>query len=521
MISKKRLSILLCAAIVALLIIGSVLGSLLRVFYELRYSLGLFLPYWLVGPVLFLGTTLIIILLIQIGIPWLKDLKNNNRWLKRQDKKLIQLPKNRRHAAQKSLESIDRLLEHIKNDIERETLIQERKRVGQELARGDLVVVVFGTGSSGKTSLIRALLNEIVGEVGAVMGSTTKSKSYRLHIKNFNRGILLIDTPGILEAGKDGLNREKQAKKEASQADLLIVVVDGDLRASEFRVIQSLGTLGKKVLLILNKCDLRGEEEARKLLFILRNRCQGILNPQDVIPVSAAPQSIPRPGGKPLQPSPEVSSLLQRLSIVLHSDGEELLADNILLQCRHLGEEGRRLLDKQRQKEAIKCIERYSWITGGVVTATPLPGIDLLGTAAVNAQMVIEIARIYGIELTRTRAQELAMSVGRTLAGLGVIKGGVTIIETALSLSITSLLLSRAVQGVAAAWLTRVAGQSFITYFQQDQDWGDGGVQEVVQQHYNLSSRKSSMESFLELALKRVVEPLQQKEKRRQLPPRP
>ena len=53
-----------------------------------------------------------------------------------------------------------------------------------------------------------------------------------------------------------------------------------------------------------------------------------------------------------------------------------------------------------------------------------MPGVDLLGTAAVNAQMVMEIAAIYGINLTRSRAQELAISVGRTLATLGVVKGG-------------------------------------------------------------------------------------------------
>ncbi|HJL69017.1 MAG TPA: DUF697 domain-containing protein, partial [Prochlorococcaceae cyanobacterium Gl_MAG_24] len=73
---------------------------------------------------------------------------------------------------------------------------------------------------------------------------------------------------------------------------------------------------------------------------------------------------------------------------------------------------------------------------------------------------------------------------------------------------------------VAAAWLTRVAGASFITYFQQDQDWGDGGMQEVVQRHYDLNRRDSSLERFLATALRRVVEPLQQ-EKRQQLPPRP
>ena len=76
--------------------------------------------------------------------------------------------------------------------------------MADELARGDLMVVVFGTGSSGKTSLIRALLNEMVGEVGAPMGSTTSSQIYRLRLKGLDRGLQLADTPGILEARSAG-----------------------------------------------------------------------------------------------------------------------------------------------------------------------------------------------------------------------------------------------------------------------------------------------------------------------------
>ena len=146
--------------------------------------------------------------------------------------------------------------------------------------------------------------------------------------------------------------------------------------------------------------------------------------------------------------------------------------------------------------------------------------MDLLGTAAVNAQMVIEVAGVYGVTLTKQRAQDLAVAVGRTLAGVGVVKGGVSLIGTALSLNVPTLLLGRAVQGVAAAWLTRIAGASFITYFQQDQDWGDGGVQDVVQRHYDLNRRDSALERFLDAAVRRVVEPLQQNGCR-QLPPRP
>ena len=390
-----------------------------------------------------------------------------------------------------------------------------------ELERGDLVVVVFGTGSAGKTSLIRALLKDVVGQVGAAMGSTDACVSYRLRLRDLPRGLRLVDTPGILEAGHEGRRREQLARSQAAQADLLLLVVDGDLRAAEQEVFEALASLGKRLLLVLNKCDLRGQEEERRLLSLLRRRCQGRIAAADVVPSSAAPQSVPMPGGRPLQPAPEIDALLRRVAQVLHSDGEELIADNILLQSRRLSDAGRELLSQQRQNDAEGVVDRYSWISAGVLAATPLPVLDLLGMAAVNAQMVVEIGRIYGVSLSRSAAQELAVSVGRSLASLGVIKGGLSLIGTALSLTLPALLLSRAVQAVGAGWLTRIAGRSFITYFEQDQDWGDGGVQEVVQRQYDLNRRDGALQAFLAAAFNRVVEPLQRREKQGQLPPQP
>jgi uncharacterized protein (DUF697 family) len=218
---------------------------------------------------------------------------------------------------------------------------------------------------------------------------------------------------------------------------------------------------------------------------------------------------------------PELDALLRRIAQVLHRDGEELIADNILLQSRRLSDAGRRLLGEQRQADAEAIVDRYVWISAGVLAVTPLPGVDLLGTAAVNAQMVVEIGRVYGVTLSKASAQELALSVGRTLASLGVIKGGLGLIASGLSLSLPALLLSKAVQAVGAGWLTRIAGRSFITYFPQDQDWGDGGMQEVVQQHYDLNRRDLALKQFLDAALRRVVEPLQRRQKDPQLPPRP
>ena len=511
----QRLWLWLGGALLGLVVVSAVLQAINNLIWQLSYLL----PAWLVGPfmlLLFGGAALLIARLVW---PWLESRRKGGASRPPSPEALP--PSNRQEAAQQQLQAVDQLLERIRDAVQREALEQERQRVAAELERGDLVVVVFGTGSAGKTSLIRALLQEVVGRVGAAMGSTDACISYRLRLRDLPRGLKLVDTPGILEAGSAGQRREQLARNQAANADLLVLVVDGDLRAAEQEVFSALAQLGKRLLLVLNKCDLRGPEEERRLLALLRRRCQGRIAPEDVIAASAAPQSVPMPGGRPLQPQPEIDALLRRIAQVLHSDGEELIADNILLQSRRLSEAGRRLLNQQRQSDAEAVVDRYSWISAGVLAATPLPGIDLLGTAAVNAQMVVEIGRIYGITLSRPAAQELAVSVGRTLASLGVIKGGMSLIGAALSLNLPALLLSRAVQAVGAGWLTRVAGRSFITYFQQDQDWGDGGIQDVVQRQYDLNRRDSALQAFLAAALNRVVEPLQRRQSREQLPPQP
>ena len=511
---RQRLWLALALVLAALVVVG----VLLQAINNLIWQLSAVLPYGLVAPVLWLLLLAAIMVLGQLLWPWLRMLRGQQ--VDNGKGAPLPAPSSRRDAARQNLEAIDQTLERVRDAVERTLLEQERQRMAHELERGDLMIVVLGAGSSGKTSLIRALLGELVGSVGAPMGTTGASQRYRLRLRGLQRAIWLIDTPGILESGDAGDSRERQARQQAARADLLLLVVDGDLRAAEMHVFETLASLGKRLVLVLNKCDLRGEQEEARLLSLLRQRCRGLLAPDDVVPASASPQSVPRPGGTPLQPEPEVDVLLQRIAAVLHRDGEELIADNLLLQSRRLSEASQALLAQQRRQDAVSIVERTMWIGAGALAMTPLPGLDLLAAAAVNAQMVVEIARVYGIQLSRDTAQDLAVSVGKTLAALGLIKGGVGLMSTSLSLSLPTLLVGRALQAVSAAWLTRVAGLSFITYFAQNQDWGDGGIQEVVQQQFDLSRRDADLRRFLEKAFSRVVEPLQ-RQKEKQLPPRP
>ena len=496
----------------------------------ISYILIIFISLILVGLVgaivRLINIPAIIITLILLGslgyykkIKWLENILNSIFKIKSENRMLDLSLKSKKQAAGKSLESIENLLTLINDKVKAKALKEEKNRVALELERGDIVLVVFGIGSSGKTSLIRALLRRIVGEVSPEMGSTKTKESFRLKLKGLTRGIKIIDTPGILESGQEGREREKSALIQARKADLMLVVIEGDLRSAETKTIRNLSNLGKRLLVVLNKIDLRGENEERRLIEILNSRCNDFVDPEDIICTSASPQTIAIPGKKPYQPDPEINSLIRRLATILHEEGEELIADNILLQCSNLGKEGKRLLVKQRSQSAKTCVDKYGWLSSGALILTPLPVVDMLAAAAVNAQMVIEIAKIYGLEITKERAKRLAFSVGKTLATMGLVNGGVSLISSTLSLTLPTLIVSKVIQGVSVSWLTRIAGASFITYFQQNQNWGDGGIQEVVEYHYNLNKRDEYFKSFIRRAYERVIDPLVEK-KFKKLPPR-
>ena len=469
--------------------------------------------------------TIIITIILIVGFGynkkslWLKNILSSILHNKDEERSLDLSLTSKKKAAGKSLQCIDKLITLINDKVKAKALQEEKNRVSLELERGDIVLVIFGIGSSGKTSLIRALLKRIVGDVSPEMGSTKTKETFRLKLKGLTRGIKIVDTPGILEAGQEGREREKSSLIQARKADLMLVVIEGDLRSAEITTIRNLSNLGKRLLIVLNKIDLRGENEERRLIEVLNSRCRGFVNPKDIICTSASPQTIAIPGKKPYQPEPEINNLIRRLAYILHEEGEELIADNILLQCSNLGKEGRRLLVKQRSQSAKRCVDKYGWISSGVLILTPLPVIDMIAAAAVNAQMVIEIAKIYGIEITKERAKDLALSVGKILATLGLVKGGVSLISSTLSLSLPTFIVSKVIQGVSVSWLTRIAGASFITYFQQDQNWGDGGIQEVVEYHYNLNKRDMYFKSFIRRAYERVIDPLVDK-KFKKLPPK-
>lgn len=481
------------------------IDSLSRLYWQLSYS-----P--LLGNLLLMLLVVLIGALIAAFVYYVLVIqKSEKRSQRKRRVTAAEIPAVKSEAASSTLQAVRQQVSQIQDEVQRQALLSRSREIEANLARGEIQVVVFGTGSAGKTSLVNGVMGRMVGRVDAPMGTTQVGETYCLRLKGLERKILITDTPGILEAGVAGTEREQLARELATEADLLLFVVDNDLRRSEYEPLRTLAEIGKRSLLILNKIDMYTEEDKEAILARLRQRVRGFIAASDVVAIAANPEAAQLENGEIYQPEPDILPLLRRMAAILRAEGEDLVADNILLQSMRLGEEARKLIDAQRRRQADKIVERFQWIGAGVVSVTPLPMVDLLATAAVNAQMVVEIGKIYGCELNLERGRELALSLAKTLASLGIVKGAIQLLSTALQLNVATFIVGRAIQGVTAAYLTRIAGKSFIEYFRHDQDWGDGGMTEVVQRQFQINRRDEFVKAFIQQAIARVVKPLQDK----------
>jgi len=444
----------------------------------------------------FLGA---LIVLVRYGLLFLRPKR----------KRVVTLPTKPDEVAAVSLQATRQQVSQIKDEIARQALEVRSQALSQRIVQQTFQIVVFGLGSTGKTALVNALVGEMTGNVAATIGTTQGERTHRVVLEGGSsiaeREILITDTPGLLEAGALGESRAQEAKTLAAKADLLLFVIDNDLHRAEYEPLQMLMAMGKRSLIVFNKCDRYLPEEQEQILQRIKERTQGLVSPEEVIATSALPATAQLANGTWVQPAPNIAELIERILTILQQESSTLIASNVLLQSQQLSETAQDFLREQRKQQADAIIDRYQWVGAGVLAATPLPVVDMLATAAVNAQMVIELGKVYGVDVSIEEAKALAVSLAKTMAGLSVAKGAMKMLAVGLQVNLATAVASKLVQGASAAYLTRIAGKSFITYFQANQDWGDGGIQSVVAEQYQLNRREEFVKQFLRSAVEKLA----------------
>ena len=458
-----------------------------------------------ISPLLAQAVTLLVVILLlgAIGVLIYYGLL----FLRPKRQQTIILPEEPDEVAELSLQATQQQIEQIEDEIARKALAEQSLFLAQRLAHRTFQIVVFGLGSAGKTALVNALLGEIAAPIAATLGTTQRAQTYRVvmdvaHTRATKGSeILITDTPGLLEASAFGEARGQEAKTLAASADLLLFVIDNDLHRAEYEPLSILVGMGKRSLLVFNKSDRYLPEEKEQILQRLKERTKGLIATEDIVAIAANPSPVALPDGTQAELEPDIARLISRIITILRNEGADLIANNLLLQSQRISKDAKVFLSAQRQQQADAIIDRYQWIGAGVLAATPLPVVDMLATAAVNAQMIVELGRVYGVEVSIEEAKTLAVSLAKTMAALSLAKGVMKMLAVGLQANIATAVASKLVQGASAAYLTRIAGKSFVVYFQSNQDWGDRGIQSVVQHQYQLNRRDEFMKQFLHSAV--------------------
>jgi small GTP-binding protein len=427
----------------------------------------------------------------------------------------VRAPEDVVKAAELQAEKAQGVIAQVKDENARDTLERELAALRADRQRRRFHVVVFGTGSAGKTSLINALLGEHVGKTEAVMGTTRKGESHTQTIEGVDGTVILTDTPGLAEMGHEGALREAEARELATKADLLLFVVDHDLIRSEHEPLVALARQGKRSIVVLNKQDRFLDADRDAILDKLRERLAGIVPPKDVVAVAAAPRPIPmritQPDGSVqtvLEPEPpDISALEERIAAVLRREGDSLRAGNLLLRAHLIGRKAQDQVALERERRAQAVIDRFQWITAATVFTNPIPALDLLANGAVQFQMISELGAVYGVELTTAHARMIGSQMVQTLLKLGMVEAATSLIAGLFKSSLVGYAAGGAVQAVSMAYLTHISGHTFMEYFARGQSWGDGGIQAALIRQFDLNSRAEFLQEFAKQAIHRVLNP--------------
>lgn len=356
-----------------------------------------------------------------------------------------------------------------------------------KLQHGHLHIAVFGRVSTGKSSLLNALIGEQRFAVSPLHGETKKS-SMQQWSEVEAAGVFLIDTPGLDEAG--GEVREELAKEVAHRSDLVIFVLDGDITDSEYSALRTLLKQGRPVVVALNKSDLYTQSEREALLATVREKTVGLVQTEDVLAVAAHPRAqqvieIDDDGNETSstrEREPEIDDLRLRLWEIFENEGKTLAALNASLFAADLSDQvGIRMLHARREI-GDRLVRTYCVAKGVAVAFNPIPVADLFAAAFIDVGMVVHLSKVYDLPISRREAGSLVSVIATEAAALMGTVWALNIVSSALKVGTAGLstIVTAGAQGAIAYYSTYVVGRIAAEYLSKGKSWGEGGPKQVV-----------------------------------------
>ncbi|MCH8945021.1 MAG: 50S ribosome-binding GTPase [Proteobacteria bacterium] len=349
----------------------------------------------------------------------------------------------------------------------------ELKELAARQESGAVHLCFFGEVSSGKSSLIKALVPDADVQIDVVGGSTADIRHFRWRNADGHE-ILLTDVPGT---GGHEQGFDEAATEEARRAHLVLFVCDSDLTRSELKAVKSLLVFDKPIVLVLNKADRFSHEEQAALIQRLLQHIDdlgGRLQRDFVIAVTAGGESdvVERRADGSEETTrrsrdADIGVLVVAINRLLGDDTQPLDARReravfqIAADKLAVAESQYRV---QRAEQIIRNSTRKA-IVGAMAAVSP--GTDILIQGFIGTMMTRELCKVYGaaprdldieefLTLSQSRAGRalpLSLAVAgnglKAFPGLGTVAGGLVhavaygLIFDALGRSLVSTLEGR------------------------------------------------------------------------------
>ncbi|MFB2934033.1 DUF697 domain-containing protein [Aerosakkonemataceae cyanobacterium BLCC-F154] len=410
-----------------------------------------------------------------------------------------------RATVERAIAQAERVIDKLEVEaVNGDVIAKLREKVAEvttKLDRQELSLAIAGGKAVGKTTLRELLAESWLTQIGKTLS--------------------LQETAALFVTDEAGKIDEIEALKIANNADVLLFVVNGDLTDSEWQILQQLKAANQRFILVFNKEDQYLPEDREIVLQQIRERTKGILEKDDVIAIAANPKAIKvrqyQTDGSMqewLEESvPAISALTERLNVVLTQQSQQLVWATTWREAVALKGEAKQVLNGVRRDRSLPIIEQYQWISAAAAFANPVPTLDLVATGAINAQMVLDLANGYQQKFSLEQAQTVAGTMGSAMLKLGLVELSTQTITSFLKSHVITFVAGGVVQGISAAYLTRIAGLSLIEYFQEQEISADAGenafsverLKEKLQSVFQQNQRVVFLQSFVQQVVGKLM----------------
>ncbi|MGD1702987.1 slr1306 family protein [Dapis sp. BLCC M229] len=466
-------------------------------------GIGLSLLLWLLDSVQnsvaeFGGTAMLGIMAASLGVWLLKRPKS----LAPQKQTIIPSPT--KEVAQEAIATltttIDKLAleveginksEKISNDISQ--LRQKVVTLTQELERQELSIVITGNQGVGKTALTEILKSQWMSANSQKIEITDITWLPEWITKNEHAQVNLL-----------------------SPYDLILFVTTGDLIDSEFQALSKLTTFGQRFILVWNKQDLYLLDQKPQIIQKIKDTLSTINSEENLVGISARPNSIKvrkyQQDGSIQesieQPLPEISGLTEKLNQLLEKEREKLVWATTRRKAEIVRLEAKNILNQIRRERAVPVIEQYQWIAAATAFANPVPALDLLATAAINAQLIVDLSAIYEQKISLEQGKQVAGTMAELMLKLGLVELSTKTLTTILKSNSITFVAGGGIQAVSAAYLTRVAGMSLVEYFATQTDSNSVNVEKlgkIIQSVFSKTQENNFLKSFVTQVISHIL----------------